>query len=59
MKKEKYLYGLVGFILGIIVMIIILHIPRISYDANRDGKITAQDYVVIKNYIMSKDYKGE
>jgi hypothetical protein len=24
------------------------------YDVNRDGKVTAQDYIAIKNYIMEE-----
>lgn len=24
------------------------------YDVNRDGKVTAQDYVAVKNYIMEQ-----
>ena len=30
-----------------------------QYDANRDGKVSASDYVVIKNYIMNKENKNE
>lgn len=26
-----------------------------KHDVNRDGKVTAQDYVLIKNYIMEEE----
>lgn len=27
----------------------------LKYDVNRDGEVSAADYVLIKNYIMSKE----
>ena len=30
-----------------------------DYDVNNDGKVNAQDYVAIKNYIMNKDELGD
>lgn len=52
-------------IIYIIILIVILLVSVISFyvglnlydrhDVNRDGKVSAVDYVLIKNYIM--DYK--
>ena len=46
MKKRitNLLFLLVGIIIGLNIFN--------PYDSNRDGRINAQDYVVIKNYIM-------
>ena len=48
---KKIIINVLIFVLGIIIGLNLYH----QYDANRDGKITAQDYVVIKNYIMERE----
>lgn len=49
--KDKILQIIQYLFVLIIGMFIGLNIFD-SKDANRDGKINAQDYVIIKNYIM-------
>lgn len=41
--------------IGVIVISESLENPNYNYDVNRDGKVTAQDYVLIKNYIMEEE----
>lgn len=48
---KTIIFSLVFFILGIVIGLNIYS----KYDANRDGKVTAKDYVVIKNYLMKED----
>jgi len=48
---KKITINIIVFIIGVIVGLILFH----PYDANRDGKVNASDYVVIKNYIMKKE----
>lgn len=42
-----------------IINIILLILEKLKlynpYDVNRDGEVNAQDYVLIKNYIMNKE----
>lgn len=48
---KKIIFSLIIFAFGIFVGLNIYS----KYDANRDGKITAKDYIVIKKFIMKED----
>lgn len=50
---EKLLLILV-FLLGFLIGTWFEETFSNKYDVNQDGEINSQDYVVIKNYIMSK-----
>lgn len=49
--KKTIIINVCAFIVGFFIGLFFFH----QYDANRDGKVNAQDYVVIKNYIMEKE----
>ena len=51
------LYIIISLILIVTmaVQLFIYNFTYLRYDVNRDGEINACDYVLIKNYIMSKD----
>ena len=36
---------------------LIKEVTKNKYDVNRDGKVTSQDYLLIKNYIMQENEK--
>lgn len=45
--------GLIGtLVLGVLLGLYLIDNTTVRYDVNRDGKVNAQDYVLIKNYIM-------
>lgn len=54
--KNKLMYFLVVcvFFIGIYIGLNIYN----QYDVNRDGKVNAQDYVIIKNYIINNELEG-
>ena len=51
--KNKLMYFLEEcvFFIGIYIGLNIYN----QYDVNRDGKVNAQDYVIIKNYIINNE----
>ena len=57
MKKREIIYMLLGFLVGVLAMIIIFNIPCVKYDTNRDGKITLNDAVKVINYYRDKRIK--
>lgn len=57
MKKREIIYMLLGFLVGVLAMIIIFNIPCVKYDTNRDGKITLNDAVRVINYYKEKRIK--
>ena len=56
MKKnfDSFLFTLF-FITYILLVIIAFYKNNNNYDVNNDGKVNAQDYTEIKNYIMNKE----
>lgn len=55
--KECVITTIFITVISILLFIIIYGINRLmyhKYDVNQDGKVNAQDYVEIKNYIMEK-----
>lgn len=47
----KIIISIITFLIGVFIGLNLYH----QYDANRDRKINAQDYVLIKNYIMERE----
>ena len=60
MKKETIIINasLITIITLLMVIIIILlnQNKYNKYDVNKDGKVSAVDYVEVKNYIMNQNY---
>lgn len=55
--KYKIDFEIVLFIMFLIsyMLFMIVIFTRNNYDVNNDGKVNAQDYTEIKNYIMNKE----
>jgi hypothetical protein len=53
---EIFIITITSIIIGIAILLVILSGHCFNkYDVNNDGKVNAQDYVEIKNYIMEKE----
>ena len=55
--KKKIIYGVIGFVIGVLISSVVYNIPRIKYDTNRDGKITLNDAVRVINYYKERRIK--
>ena len=54
MKNKVFIFLLCALVL-ILLGLLIYTSSFIPEDVNRDGKVTAQDYVLVKKYIMEGD----
>lgn len=58
-KRQQRIETILTILIGMFIMevtaIILINIPKYhQYDVNRDGEVSAVDYITIKNYIMNK-----
>lgn len=58
--KWQYVESKIVVLISIIMLsyaIVVIRVGKIiPEDVNRDGQVTAQDYIQVKNYIMNKEY---
>ena len=54
---KKYLDNILITIFVITYILLVIYVIKDNnnYDVNRDGKVNAQDYTEIKNYIMNRE----
>ena len=56
-KRSITLIEAIAIIIVFLVSFWAGYFCRNKYDVNEDGKVTAEDYVLVKNYIMSREGK--
>lgn len=66
MNKEKIILNICIFIILLMCLFNTLIIKDIKdeikknkYDINNDGKVSAVDYAILKNYVIAQSEKGE